>query len=204
MNALCQKPYQKTHVWNLENQRHVTLPRQQSKTMRSPRREAEAALTELDWKQGRRMDSYFIEGATQTIIREEIYKKTWLQKRSMFHTKDFFSISMRNVNERILNERSVVVPAKLDTFMSREEVSSFGNSEQDFHQESSVVRLQLESHSYTSDGPHQEDMDTVVTDVEENDSIENGEIVRELCSDHVGECQETSRWVTRLKVVFIF
>lgn len=195
LNALCQKPYQKTHVWNLENQKHLTIPRQKRKTTRGPQRDAGSALVELDWKQGRRMDSYFIEASTQTIIREEVYKKVCLQKKSPFQTKDLFSISMRNVNEKILNERSIVVPARPDGSMDPGEMSSVDNSEQDFLQ---VVHVQVESTRRDSRSSHrQEDMDTMVTDVDEEDSIENGVIVRDLCSDHTGMCLTETQEISR-------
>lgn len=177
--ALCQKSYEGTHVWNLESQKHVTLPRQKRKIRKGLHRDIRSAPVELDWKQGRRMDSYFLEAATQTVIRQEVYKKISLQNKSQFHTKDLFSVSMRNVNERILNARHVVVPGSVDTGET-----SF---EQNFLQESRVVHVQEERtrrDSYSS-VHQQEDMDTIVTDVDE-DSIEDG--VREVCSDHVGMC----------------
>lgn len=61
------------------------------------------------------MDSYYVEG-TQTVIRQEIYEKILLQQKSPFYTKDLFSISMRNVNERIISERKIIVPERPENY----------------------------------------------------------------------------------------
>lgn len=70
------------------------------------------------------MDSYFVEGTTQTVIRQEIYKKILLQQKSPFYTKDLFTISMRNVNERIINERRIIVPERPDNYKNNSDAES--------------------------------------------------------------------------------
>lgn len=162
--ALCQKSYQKTHVWNLENRRHLTVPTR-------PKKGNGSGMVDLDWNRGRRMDSYFLEGTTQTVVRQEVYKKICLMRKSPLYSKDVFSVSMRNVNERIINERNMTVPPYTG------------------------ARKEALNKSVSSTSETRDDMDTTMTDVEEDDSIENVSVRPEredVCRD-CGGLARTSR-----------
>lgn len=76
-------------------------------------------VVDLDWNRRPRIESYYIEGTSQTIIRQEVYKKIFLQKKSPYYTKDLFSISMRNVNEKIISERKIIIPVNPDGFTDK-------------------------------------------------------------------------------------
>lgn len=171
----------------------------------------EVHVVDLDWNKRPRIDSYFLEGTTQTIIRQEIYKRICLQKKSPFYTKDLFSISMRNVNEKIINERKIIIPLDPDQHMDQEDEKKCpDNHEEDSgRQEDVVVHAQVETLpseygssvvSFNVCGVEEleerveslsicsnsEPEDTMITDV---DSIENcgSESPRGACSEHVGE-----------------
>ncbi|KAG8296384.1 hypothetical protein J6590_058240 [Homalodisca vitripennis] len=194
--GLCQRKCDKTHVWNIENQKHLEIHKQ-----KLPKHPPKLDVVELDWNRGRRIDSYYVvEGTTQTIIRQEIYKKICLQQKTSFHTKDLFSVSMRNVNERIINERKFIIPV-IPNFSFREMSNSPDPLEGEFLGSSNVVEVQVESSQCVTEGAEAscdaqedqlsyrgsekldsgdrqvseigEDPDTMMTDVEEADSIEN-------------------------------
>lgn len=121
VKGICQKKGDKTHVWNLEHQQHFTAQRPR----RSPTRPEESpVVVDLDWNRRPRIESYYIEGTSQTIIRQEVYKKIFLQKKSPYYTKDLFTISMRNVNEKVISERKIIIPVNPDIFKRKDEFSS--------------------------------------------------------------------------------
>lgn len=212
--GLCQRKCleEKTQVWNLESQKELFSRPMQKSPKKKPNLENQVAL---DWNRRRRMDSYFVEGTTQTVIRQEIYEKILLQQKSPFFTKDLFTISMRNVNERIINERRIIVPARSEKYSDAEsslEIANFNpaseievevqvetppkesvefdsateNSEREVD---AKVDLSRSSGSGRSDPARGEDLETVVTDVEE-DSLGNAQEVEERrlsCTAHEGD-----------------
>lgn len=214
-SGLCQKKCKKTHVWNIKSQQHYSTAQRPKKVVTTPpAKKEETQVVDLDWNKRPRIDSYFLEGTTQTIIRQEIYKKICLQKKSPFFTKDLFSISMRNVNEKIINEKKIIIPFDPDEHMEQEDLprSPDENSKQDLQQQDGVVHARVETlpsdssssvvsfsvccveelverprppSSCSDAGNHSGRSDTMVTDV---DSIENGgSEPRVACSDHAGE-----------------
>lgn len=147
-SGLCQKRCQETHIWNIESQRHYTSQRPKKAVTTSPAKKEESQVVGLDWNKRPRIDSYFLEGTTQTIIRQEIYKKICLQKKSPFYTKDLFSISMRNVNEKIINEKRIIIPLEPDERMDQEDLlrSPDDDYNKDLQQkDSDVVHARVET-----------------------------------------------------------
>lgn len=216
-SGLCQKKCQETHVWNIESQKHYTAQRPKKAVTTSPPKKEESQLVDLDWNKRPRIDSYFLEGTTQTIIRQEIYKKICLQKKSPFYTKDLFSISMRNVNEKIINEKKIIIPFEPDEHMDQEDSpkSPDENSKKDLQRQNSVVHARVETlpsdssssvvsftvccveelverprppSSCSDAGNHSGRSEPGDTMVTDVDSIENGgSEPRVACSDHAGE-----------------